>query len=199
MSKRKISECINIRINVGNYQHIELVKYAEEEIEFSSVAERQQKEDQLRDDLVQSMIRSMKAIPEKLGKGIENAVEVEQSIKKAIPEWMEKGGVPNIANNAKKIEIKTAAEQKDTKDKATADSEQFEVKQSTNTNPANKAKGKDDDASDKELFEDKFENGKSKDLVEERTVAASTQATPAKTAATKKDSLFDDDDLFGEK
>ena len=63
MSTRKISECINIRINVGNYQHIELVKFAEEQIEFSTEAERIQKEDKLRDDLVASMTRSMKAIP----------------------------------------------------------------------------------------------------------------------------------------
>ena len=36
MVKRKIAECINLRVNVGNYQHIELTKYVEEEIEYSS-------------------------------------------------------------------------------------------------------------------------------------------------------------------
>lgn len=193
MSTRKISECINVRINVGNYQHIELVKYAEEQIEFANDAERIAKEDQLRDDLVASMIRSMKAIPEKLGKGIENAVEVEQSIKKAIPEWMAQGGVPNIANNAKKIEVRVSAEQKESKDKETKEAAidvKASVKPSEESAPL---KGKDDDVSDKELFEDNFENGKSKDLSEERQEAQPVAAQ----APVKKDVLFDDDDLFG--
>ena len=47
MSKKKIAETINVRINVGNYQHIELTKYAEEEIEYSSTEELQSKEDSL--------------------------------------------------------------------------------------------------------------------------------------------------------
>ena len=116
MSKRKISECINIRINVGNYQHIELTKYAEEGIEFSSDSDRIEKEDGLRDDLVASIMRSMKAIPERLGKGIDQAIEVEEAIQKAIPAWLENGPVPNIANGAKEKVIKVTAEQKDNKD-----------------------------------------------------------------------------------
>ena len=116
MEKRKIAECINIRINVGNYQHIELTKYAEEEIEFDSASDRENKENQLRDDLLASMMRSMKAIPARLGKGIDQAVEVEEAIQKAIPEWLEKGTVPNIANGAKEKLIQAAAEQKNNKD-----------------------------------------------------------------------------------
>lgn len=112
MSERKISECISVRINVGNYQHIELTKYAEEKISYNSDEDRINQEDNLRDDLVASLVRSMKSIPEKLGKGAENAVEVEEAIKKAIPDWLENGPVPNIANNAEKKHIQNTAEQK---------------------------------------------------------------------------------------
>ena len=111
--KRKISECINVRINVGNYQHIELVRYAEQEVEYDSDAQRIALEDQLTSDLTASVIRSMRSIPAKLGKGIENAQQVEEAIQKAIPAWLEKGPVPNIANQAKIVAEKVAAEQKD--------------------------------------------------------------------------------------
>lgn len=118
MAQRKISECINVRINVGNYQHIELSKYAEETIEYSSKDDLIQKEDSLRDDLIASVIRSMKAIPERLGKGVEAAIEVEESIKKAIPSWLENGAVPNIANLPKKKNLQDASEQKANKDES---------------------------------------------------------------------------------
>lgn len=116
MSKRKIAECLNVRINVGNYQHIELTKYAEEEIEYSSDSERIQKEQALRDDLLTNLITSMKAIPERLNKGVAQAQEVEESIKRTIPEWLANGPVPNIANMAKAKELTVTAEQKANKD-----------------------------------------------------------------------------------
>lgn len=122
MAKRKIADCINVRINVGNYQHIELTKYAEEEIEYSTDLERTQKEESLRDDLVTSLIKSMKAIPERLNKGVQNAQEVEESIKKSIPAWLANGTVSNIANMAKKQEIQVTAEQKSNKDDYSKDS-----------------------------------------------------------------------------
>jgi len=120
MSQRKISECISVRINVGNYQHIELTKYAEESIEYSSEKERIEKEDQLTNDLVVSLRRSMKSIPEKLGKGIDQAIQVEESISKAIPEWLATSAIPNIANGAEKKHIQVVAEQKQKKDESTA-------------------------------------------------------------------------------
>jgi hypothetical protein len=128
MSKRKISECINVRIAVGNYQHIEITKYAEEEIEFSSTKERVEKEDALRADVVENLIRSMKAIPERLGKGIENAIEVEEAIKKKIPEWLANDPIPNVANGALKINDKVVLKQKADKDKAIAEKADKEEK-----------------------------------------------------------------------
>ena len=120
MSKRKISDCYNVRINVGNYQHIELTKYAEEEIEYSTPQERVQKEDALRDELIASLYRSMKELPAKLGRGVESAVEIEESIKKAIPGWLANNPVPNIANGAKKAVISDSAHQRDNQDKQAA-------------------------------------------------------------------------------
>ena len=111
--KRKISACLNVRINVGNYQHIELVNHAEEEIEFGNDAERITKEDQLFSDLATYIVRAMRSIPAKLGKGIENAQQVEEAIQKAIPDWLAKGPVPNIANQPRVVAEKVAAEQKD--------------------------------------------------------------------------------------
>jgi hypothetical protein len=117
MSKtRKISECVNVRINVGNYQHIEVTKYAEEEITYETKEELIEFENDLTTDLVNSLVRSMKSIPEQLGKGVENAQEVEESIATAIPEWLANSPIPNIANQAKKQNLKIAAQQKDNKD-----------------------------------------------------------------------------------
>ena len=129
MTQRKIAEAINVRINVGNYQHIEIVKYAEEIIEYSSAEERVIKENALRDDLVLSLQRSMSAIPARLGKGVAEAQIVEESIKTKLPEWLASGAVPNIAasniatpnlniaNMAAKKEIQVAAEQRNAVDK----------------------------------------------------------------------------------
>lgn len=120
MSKtRKIAECINVRINVGNYQHIELVKYSEETIEFDTDKERIEKENALRDDLVANLMRSMAEIPAKMGKGVAEAQAVEEAIKTKLPDWLANGPVPNIANTALKKEIQVSAEQKDKKDVAT--------------------------------------------------------------------------------
>ena len=91
-----------------------MTKYGEEEIEFTTKEERIKKEDSLRDELVASLVRSMKAIPEKLGKGIEQAVEVEESIKRAMPSWLATNPVPNLAhmpNEAKERNIQVTAEQ----------------------------------------------------------------------------------------
>jgi len=170
MSKRKIADCINVRINVGNYQHIELTKYAEEEIEYSTDLERTQKEESLRDDLVTSLIKSMKAIPERLNKGVQNAQEVEESIKKSIPAWLANGTVPNIANMAKKQEIQVSAEQKSNKDEYSKDS-----------------------AKDMDVFEDPKPNNNAKDEVKQViSIIDSTPDIPEVDKVNESD-LFEDD------
>jgi hypothetical protein len=209
MSHRKISECINVRINVGNYQHIELTKYAEEAIDYSSDKERIAKEDQLRDDLMANLIRSMKAIPEKLGKGIEEAIEVEEAIKKAIPEWLENGPVPNIANTAEKKHIQNVSEQKSKKDKAEADAEEI-----LNTDNNSEVPKNDDEGDAEDLFEEdempepekvevtdtleELDENEAKKETENKDVKA--EKKPVKDGEEGLDGFFDgeDDDLFGD-
>jgi hypothetical protein len=204
MSQRKISECINVRINVGNYQHIELSKYAEETVEYSSKEELIQKEDSLRDDLIASVIRSMKAIPERLGKGVEAAIEVEESIKKAIPSWLENGAVPNIANLPKKKNLQDVAEQKNNKDEAVKNLAEVtetvvpEVKKEqviAKGTEAIKPTVNDDLFEDDSIVEvidgiDKMAVEKSPEVVETKKVEKSAEL----------DGFFDndDDDLFGD-
>ena len=189
MTTRKISECINVRINVGNYQHIEIVKYAEEEIEYSTVEERMVKEDQLTRDLIASLSRSMKIVPEALGKGMAEAVQVEQSVKKAIPEWMKNSPAPNIA---KKVEIQVSAAQEDkqAKEKAQVATTVLAEVTADIVKPVS-LEGKDDDASDKPLFEESLEAGESK-AVDAAVNAAVVETVSVPKNDKKEDDLFDD-------
>jgi|SaaInlV_165m_DNA_1040744.scaffolds.fasta_scaffold20051_3 hypothetical protein len=122
MSKRVISECVTVRVNVGNFQHIEITKQFQEEIEYTSDEGRLELEEQLSKDVVDSVINSMRLVPGRLGKGVDNAQEVEDSISKAIPEWLN-NAPPNLANNPKINSDKVAAAQKDNKDKVAESSE----------------------------------------------------------------------------
>lgn len=206
MSQRKISECISVRINVGNYQHIELTKYAEESIEYSSEQERIEKEDQLTNDLIISLRRGMKSIPEKLGKGIDQAIEVEESICKAIPEWLESSAVPNIANGAEKKYIQVVAEQKQKKDEATSNlSEVIENKVDKVESKGIKIKSKDEnvkiDESEEDLFEDepKDKPNEPKDVksdVKTETMETKVEEvkTEEKSSSGELNDFFDDDD-----
>lgn len=97
MNKRKIATSINVRVNVGNYQHIEISKYAESEIEFKDEQDRIKLEDELQNDIVKDIIRSMRSLPEKLGKKTDAIERIEESITKSIPEWLNKNPVPNLA------------------------------------------------------------------------------------------------------
>lgn len=200
MSKRKIAECINVRINIGNYQHIELTKYAEEEIEFSSTKELTEKEDSLRNDLIASLTRSMKAIPERLGKGVENAVEVEETLKKAIPAWLENNPVPNISNGAKKADIRNSAEQMANKSaqKANSDDKKSIVEPIIDRIPETVETVEKSDG-EKDLFED--DNSPSQPA---STPIANEEAPESKSKEQKEkaDDGFgvfgDDDDIFGD-
>lgn len=120
MSKRKIADCVNIRVKTGDFQHIEIVKYAEEEIEYNNDQERIEKEDALTASLVESIMRSLHSIPERIGRGKAEVIEVEQAISKAIPAWLANDPVPNIANQAKKVFNTISDRQKADKDKALA-------------------------------------------------------------------------------
>ena len=109
--EKKIAETVSVRINVGNYQHIEISKYAEKKIEYNNEEEMKKQEDQLTDELIANLVRNMKTIPEKLGKKTDAVVAVEESIIKAIPKWLEEQPEPNIANKAKESNNNVIAEQ----------------------------------------------------------------------------------------
>jgi len=206
MSKRKISECMSIRINVGNYQHIELTKYAEEEIDYSTTSEREDKEDALRDDLINSLVRSMNEVPKRLGKGVEAAQEVEEAIVKAVPEWLKNNPVPNIANGAGKTNVCNSAEQKANKDANTSNTSDLILEDPKAVEPTKIV----ETVADEDLFEDEqmSEVKKVDTKVEEVEDTKVEEVEDTKVEETKKTdddnlesiSIFDDDDddLFGD-
>jgi hypothetical protein len=98
--KRKIANAVEVRIGFGDgYDNVKITKYAEEEISFENDQERKEKEQQLFDDLMVSLVSQIKEIPEKITRKAEEPIQgIEESIKKAIPRWLNEEEVPNIAN-----------------------------------------------------------------------------------------------------
>jgi len=124
MEKKKIAETVNIRINVGNYQHIEISKYAEKEIEYADQEDMVQKEDQLTSELIDNLIRNMRTIPSKLGKDTSSVDKIEERLTKTLPDFMKGSQEPNLA---KKKSIQSEAEEKDTADKKEVKAKQTET------------------------------------------------------------------------
>ena len=122
MRKKRIAEALNIRINLGNYQHVQLTKYVDEVIEFETEEQRLELEDKLNDELVCSMIKAMRATPKRLGTDLngEAVQKVETAIKTAIPEWLENDPIPNLANAALEAHEDVIEEQKENKEKQEA-------------------------------------------------------------------------------
>jgi len=218
--KRKIADCVNIRIKVGDFEHIEVVKYAEEEIEYSDDKERIGKEDSLTNSLIESVMRSFIAIPERLKKGKTQAIEVEQKIIKAIPAWLAGDSVPNIANGAKKaFNTEVDKQQKEKEKSIKADKaifpdedakipkiekiekEKIKMDDPTLTSEVVKKGGPDNSSDDvKELFEE--DPPKSDKIVEPKIVEAETTKVEAPKVIAKEDGfdLFSEsEDLFGDK
>jgi len=214
MSKqRKISECVNVRINVGNYQHIEITKYAEESISYETEEERVALEEELTNDLVTGIIRSMRTIPEKLGKGVSNAQEVEEEIINAIPEWLDNHQTPNIATTSNKAQDKinrVAAEQKDNKDQASEDI--LDVDEEQIGTPGKTLEDMEERELEVEgdLFEDDEPPAEPEVAEETETAPEVAKSSPAETEPVKVEEkkteavvenddfsdFFDDDDLF---
>lgn len=201
MSTRVISTAINVRVNLGNYQHLELVKQAQEQIEFSTQEEMISKEDSLRNDLVASLKRDMAEIPVLLNKGVEAAIKVQEAIKTTIPEWMGKEKVPNLLTDvAEKLEVKVAAEQKQAKDDAIKVNEDVlgaarEIVSISDTEKQKEAKEAE------ELFEDDF--GLTQDPPKDEAIVAPVPKAEVvkpveKKVEVKSKSKTDDDDFFGD-
>lgn len=175
--KRKIAGSVNIRINLGNYSHVEVIKYAEQEIEFANDQERIEKEDALDKDVIENVYRSLKFSTEKIGKGEAVSAEVEETLKKTIPAWLENNPIPNLVNPAAKREVQVAALQKEEID---------------NAKPAKNVQIFDEDASKKaeDLFEkDPVEKDKPQNVVVEEVAGVAGKADDH-----KENDIFDDFD-----
>lgn len=106
---KKIATSLEVLIKVAQYESIRLTKYGETKIEYSSKEEMIQKENQLQAEVMDDLLRSMRALPNQIGKSANAVVEIEEKIQKRIPEWLEKGAEPNIADTAKKSAEKSEA------------------------------------------------------------------------------------------
>lgn len=166
--KRKIARSVNVRVNVGNFQHIELTNYCEEEIDYSSQQDLLEKENALFNDLIDSVVRDMNSIPDRLGKKDVPIAQLNESITKAIPEWLEKDPIANLAKKKNiqdeaKIESEISKQKKEIiSDKAEFEGIYEQISENDSTVAKNKAKvsketSSDDDfdvfASDEDLFE----------------------------------------------
>jgi hypothetical protein len=101
MEQKKIATSVDILINVGSYEHIQITKYGEKNISYDSKEDMVKQEDVLTDELVADLIRTMRDIPEKLGKKTTANIDIMPKISKKIPEWLNGNVEPNIANQAK--------------------------------------------------------------------------------------------------
>jgi len=207
--KRKISGCVNCRIRAGDYQHIEVVKYAEEEIEYSSKDDLKAQEDALNDDLIDCMLRSLTKTAERLGQGKAQAIEVEETLSTAIPEWLANDPVPNIANGAKKVLNTIADKQKSEKDKALATEKAvlLDEEDSALVKEEVKEEVKEDDGDLFEPDEPVAEVAQKSEPVETEPVAEvkteTEEATETAEDTESKDDVFDffsdTEDVFGDK
>jgi len=127
MQEKKVATSIDILINVGQFEHIQITKYAEKKITYESSEEMVKKEDEVTSELASDIIRTMRALPDKLGKKT-NAVElIEEKIQKRIPDWLANNPIPNLAkdkfveNQAKanvEIVVKKEKEEKENREVA---------------------------------------------------------------------------------
>ena len=112
MEKKKIATSVDILINVDRFEHIQITKYSEKEITYETPEEMIHKEDQLTDELIKDVVRTMKSMPEKMGdkaKSVGADEEWKDKLEKKIPTWLQDGAEPNIANTAQKNTDKAVA------------------------------------------------------------------------------------------
>jgi len=113
MTEKKIGTCIKVLVNVGNYQNIEIAKYAESTISYDSNEEMLAKEDLQTQELLSSLKRDMIKTPEELGRYEDKVEEFTDSVTREMPKWLGEGAIPNVANKAKELKEKTDAKQEE--------------------------------------------------------------------------------------
>ena len=87
MTERKIATSVEVLVQVARFESIRIAKYGEDKIEYSSYEERVQKEDELNSDLVADLVRTMRSLPDQLGKKTNAIVDIEEKIQKKIGEF----------------------------------------------------------------------------------------------------------------
>ena len=177
MEEKKIATSVDVLINVGSFEHLQITKYAEKKITYETPEEMIQKEDQLTDELVKDVIRTMRSMPDKLGKKTDAVTKIEEKINKKIPTWLEEGSEPNIANLAKDNIAKVVAE-------VNAKKEEKEIKKQAN-----------------KIETEEFLNGKPQPLVNSKEEPKSVEEPKKEETGEKPESKKTvglDDDLFGD-
>ena len=105
---------------------VQIEHLSEQNISYESKDEMVKKEDELTDGIVLDVIRSMKSIPDKLGKKTNAVAELEESVKKEIPRWLTEGAEPNLAASKANLAQKKHQDVV-SNNKAQADSKKSEV------------------------------------------------------------------------
>lgn len=159
MQEKKIATSVDLLINVGQYEHLQITKYAETKIEYESKEEMVKKEDQLTDELVADVIRTMRGLPEKLGKKTEAVSAIEEKIIKKIPGWLENNPIPNMAEkkfeDAQGKESARVEAKKETMKEASIDVENLLGEDSIKSNKEETNTEEDLFGEEDELFDDK--------------------------------------------
>jgi len=103
MEQKKIATAVDIMIKTASYEYVHITKYSEKSIAYGNKEDMVTLEDEHSKELVNDIVRTLRAIPDQLGKSTLVVVneDAEEKIKKRIPEWLENGPEPNIANTAK--------------------------------------------------------------------------------------------------
>jgi hypothetical protein len=102
MEEKKIATSVDILVNVDKFEHVQITKYSEKKISYSSKEDMIKQEDQLTAELVEDLLRTMRGIGPQVGGKVTTAVtKMEDKIQKKMPTWLEEGKEPNIANLAK--------------------------------------------------------------------------------------------------
>jgi len=157
MQEKKIATSVDLLINVGQYEHLQITKYAENKIEYESQEEMVKKEDQLTDELVADVIRTMRGLPEKLGKKTEAVSAIEEKIIKKIPGWLENNPVPNLAEkkfeDAQGKESARVEAKKETMKEASIDVENL-IGEDSIKSDKQESQAETEDLFDDDLFED---------------------------------------------
>jgi len=191
MEQKKIATSVDIMIKVANFEYIHVTKYSEKNISYENKDEMVSKEDELSKELVNDVVRTIRGIPEQLGKGRSAVTEIEEKIKTRLPEWLGSDPEPNIANNPSSV----ANAAKINNDKAEAEIEaKSEEKKLSEKRESDIVENLFDDEPTKSTETDKNEDS----LIE--SPKGGSEAAKSTVESNDFEDLFEDDaDLFEEK